>query len=394
MALFSEPIETVIEEVKRGGVFGKKYSVSLFIYEDHIRGSAFEIIDGSLLSLKEFDIPLEKIISANVETIEGVQCTVLIYNKDTVVSNVRGKLAFWGLSSPQKWAASIENALSKRKNLIEQTRQQRLADQRMKKEESIQFYTSCYEFHIKPDTPFYTISSDENVFIGFYVTPDKSLCFVSIDGNRKQEDVGVIPYDKIHYYDKAGNLSYVTDIHGSYSSYGGSMTGGSFSKVAAGVGGLLFGYIGMTAGALFSYKPAKSKPIQTDFKLNSDIVKIDDRNVILNFFSDEKKQYIDIELPQDSYNFLQTHLPEKKHSIVEELEKRAAAHQAKQDIESGRQLHIGQSESPKLTDSVLTKEDSMESFKIKVEKLKIMKESGLLSEEEFEEERKKLLKMI
>ena len=37
---------------------------------------------------------------------------------------------------------------------------------------------------------------------------------------------------------------------------------------------------------------------------NKDIKKIDDRNVILNFYSEIKKQYIDIELPQDIYNFI------------------------------------------------------------------------------------------
>ena len=36
----------------------------------------------------------------------------------------------------------------------------------------------------------------------------------------------------------------------------------------------------------------------------------------------------------------------------------------------------------------------MDDFKQKVEKLKIMKEAGLLSDEKFEEERNKLLGMI
>ena len=38
--------------------------------------------------------------------------------------------------------------------------------------------------------------------------------------------------------------------------------------------------------------------------------------------------------------------------------------------------------------------DAMENFKLKVEKLKMMKDAGLLSDEKFAEEQAKLLNMI
>lgn len=66
----------------------------------------------------------------------------------------------------------------------------------------------------------------------------------------------------------------------------------------------------------------EKESVDTSFYLDSDIKKIDDRNIILNFYSEAKKQYIDIELPKDIYNFLQTYFPEKKYSIVNELEKK------------------------------------------------------------------------
>ena len=148
----------------------------------------------------------------------------------------------------------------------------------------------------------------------------------------------------------------------------------------------------MTAGALLTYKPAQQTPSSTNFSLDSEVIKIDDRNIILNFYSDMKKQYIDIELPMDIYNFLQTHLPEKKYGIVEELERKAVVHQSVEAIQSGAVLSHGTATpSTKLLDS---NENTMEAFKVKVEKLKMMKEAGLLSEKEFEEERKKLLGLI
>lgn len=169
------------------------------------------------------------------------------------------------------------------------------------------------------------------------------------------------------------------------------MTGGKFSKLATVGGGLLFGYMGMAIGAALTYKPAEQKPVNTSFSIDSDIMKIDDRSVILNFYSDTKRQYIDIELPQDIYNFLQTYLPEKKYSIVDELEKKTVVHQSADIISEGSLLKVGVK--PELP-TIESQKKSMEEFKIKIEKLKMMKEAGLLSDEKFAEEQAKLLSMI
>ncbi len=115
---------------------------------------------------------------------------------------------------------------------------------------------------------------------------------------------------------------------------------------------------------------------------------------MLNFYSEIKKQYIDIELPQDIYNFFQTYLPEKKYSIVDELEKKTIINQSLDSIQNGSLLKVSALEqsAPALDESHKTL--SMEEFKVKVEKLKLMKEAGLLSEGKFEEEQAKLLNMI
>ena len=84
----------------------------------------------------------------------------------------------------------------------------------------------------------------------------------------------------------------------------------------------------------------EQKAINTSFSIDSDIKKIDDRSVILNFYSEMKKQYIDIELPRDIYNFLQTYLPEKKYGIVDELEKKTIVHQSTDIIGNGRLLKV------------------------------------------------------
>ena len=235
----------------------------------------------------------------------------------------------------------------------------------------------------------FPLSVEENKAILVYIDPQKAVNFLEINGYAQEDSVGTIPYDRIHYYERAGNVSYTTDIHGAYSSFGGSMTGAQFSKKAAAIGGVLFGMMGMAAGALFSYKPAETKPASTEFMLDSEIVKIDDRNVILNFFSDSRGQYVDIELPKDIFNFFQTFLPDKKYSIVEELERKAALERT---VSGQKQLPAN--EAPSALPATVSAEKELAAFKLKVEKLKMMKEAGILSDEEFESERKKLLTLL
>ena len=84
---------------------------------------------------------------------------------------------------------------------------------------------------------------------------------------------------------------------------------------------------------------------------------------------------------------MQTHLPEKKYEIVSEVEKHAAINKT-----VGSQKII---DAPKTKAALPASEKlSIDDFKEKVEKLKIMKEAGLLSDEEFSNEKTKLLSMI
>ena len=301
-----------------------------------------------------------------------------------------------GITEKEKWIDLIkttkENLAEKNRKAEEDKKARELQaklESEKKENDALSFYTSCYDFHISEDTPSYELLRERYKLATIYIGKDRSLNFLKIDGYGQEESNGTIPFEKIHYYEKAGNIHYVTDIHGSYSSYGGSVTGGNFSKLATVGGGLLFGMMGMTAGALLTYKPTQTKGATTKFEIESDAKKIDERSVILNFYSDTKKQYIDIELPADIYNFLQTYLPEKKHNIVLELEKKAAVQQASKQIESGEVLRVA-------SDNVQKElvDNQMEAFKIKVEKLKMMRDADLLTEEEFKAEKAKLLELL
>lgn len=204
-----------------------------------------------------------------------------------------------------------------------------------------------------------------------------------------EESNAVISFDKLHYYEKAGNVHYATDINGDYKNFGGCIDGATFSKKATFLGGLLLGPMGMAAGALFSQKPSAITMPSTSFNLSSEIHKIDDRSVILNYYSDLKKQFMDIELPMDIYNFLQTYLPEKKYGIVLEIEKQKAIKQHTDQLEL---------ETKEAGLTIEEKKNNIESeeeiFQNKIRKLKMMYDNGLLSDEEFAEEKRKILSQL
>lgn len=384
----------------KNGIFGKKISIRLAVYPSYIEGIGFGVYENQLNNnASTFEISFANLIKVYIGQLGKEQMLCIDYLADSVVYNKKSILALPGIQDVNKCVALIDktkNEYEIEKNRKEQRRielqaeQDRLAIENEQKAEK--FYKECFAFHIKESTPMYQLFSEKNKLAAIYIDEDKALNFLKIDGYTQEENDGVISHNNIHYFEKAGNISYVTDIHGNYSSYGGSMTGGKFSKLAAVGGGLLFGIMGMTMGAALTYKPAHKEETKMTFSIDSDIRKIDDRSVILNFYSETKRQYVDIELPQDIYNFLQTYLPEKKYSIVDELEKKTVVHQSTDVIENGTLLKSIQKQDNMQINKI--ESISLEEFKTKVEKLKLMKEAGLLSDDRFEEEQEKLLSLL
>ncbi len=381
-----------------GGLFSKKSITKLVVYPTRFEVTAFPVYDGVIQKeSKTFYFEYQEVKNIYEDRIEGKSGIVIEYITNSIVAGGGiERIIVLGITEKEKW---IELIKTTKDNLAEKNRKaeedkkarelQAKLESEKKENDALSFYTSCYDFHISEDTPSYELLRERYKLATIYIGKDRSLNFLKIDGYGQEESNGTIPFDKIHYYEKAGNTHYVTDIHGSYSSYGGSVTGGNFSKLATVGGGLLFGMMGMAAGALLTYKPAEVKSPDVKFQIDSDIKKIDERSVMLNFYSDTKKQYIDIELPADIYNFLQTYLPEKKHNIVLELEKKAAVQQASRQIESGEMLRVASERAQK---EVV--DNQMGAFKLKVEKLKMMRDADLLTEEEFKEEKAKLLEML
>ena len=368
--------------------FRKYIKMHIFLYHSYLQCKGIRTFDGTTST---YDIKYTELFSVKISTANGQKCLKIKFKSPSLFEQNREMdLYVLGLDDFEKCQRLIlhhkdlyTHFLSEQSKLkTEQEEKKRQAEIEAKK-----FYDECYNFHISENTPTFTIYSEDNRIVLVYIDVSKAVGFLKIDGYEKSEDVGIIPYDNIHYYEKAGNVHYVSETNGSYSSFGGSLTGATFSKKAALFSGILFGLMGMATATLMSYKPAQQKPTETQFEITSDTKRIDERNVLLNFYSNERNQYIDIELPQEIYNFLQTHLPEKKHEIVSEVEKHFVINKT---VDSPQKLDAPSAKAT-LPDSDKL---SLDDFREKVEKLKIMKEAGLLSNENFQDEKSKLLTLI
>lgn len=386
-------IESFYGEYKTG-IFGKK-TVSLYVYDETIEGiAAIYAID----KFKEysFNVKYEDIKAIEERNILGNKCMSVDYlDGKTIVKDDRiNTLVFPNLEHFDEAKEMLISVWEKNKEKQErkwqeekERRDRQLLMQQQHEKECQMFYDNCYGFHISNDNnPYYELQRESLQFAAIYVDKNNNLNFVKIDGGNQEESNACIPYEKIHYYERAGSVHYTTDINGKYSHFGGSLTGATVSKAASIVGGLLFGPMGMATGALLTHKPMKKTDTSTSFSISSETHKIDDRSVILNYYSDKKQQFMDIELPADIYNFLQTHLPERKYGIVLEIEKKNAV----KSYEESNALQVQEQKAKNIETHV----DDTEQFESRIKKLKIMYDQGILSDEEYANEKKRILSEI
>ena len=372
--------------VEKKGLFNsKKYNILISFYEDKVAGSTLKFSGGSDYSYQRFDLSYDDITNYEECTFEDLPC-LKIDTRKQYNAKVQYNDSYIFPLYPKNEIKEVIDELEKCLNNVKAAnealieRQNELMRLRKEEEELEQqriiemkdFYNNTYAFHIKEQTPTYTIYKEEPNCFTIYIGEDNSLNFLLIEADSKTEIHSVIKYDEIHYYEKAGAVHYATNINASYTgsqSFGGSFVGARASVGATVLGGLLFGTMGMAIGALASYKPAEYTPpthIPSKFNISSEITKIDERSVILNYYSEQKKQYVDIELPQEIFNFLQTFLPDKKYAIVLAKETQGAV------------------QAP-------TSEPAEDDTVVRLKKLKELYEMELISETEYTERKKEIL---
>lgn len=373
--------------VEKNGLFShNKYDISLSLSDEAIRGDALKLSNTSGYSYQPVNYEYGLLSNYKECNYKGYKALQLDF-ETKINSNIWIDTYIFPLEEQQDISEIIQNIeeykerynieQSKKKQLEEEQRQRQIEIDNKKREKilSIQnFYDNVRNFHIKEDTPVYTVSEYRTNCFVIYISKDKGINFLVIDAEAETEIHTVITYNEIHYYEKAGEVHYATSINANYKgsqSFGGSFVGAEMSTGSVALGGLLLGQMGMAIGALSSYKPATYTPPRytpSQLNISSEITKIDERSVILNYYSEQHKQYIDIELPQDIYNFLQTHIPEKKYAIVIEKEKQSAISKT----------------------TAATEDTTIQ----RLQKLKQLYEMELISESEYAERKREILAEI
>lgn len=381
---------------KKNGLFSsEKFKINLMFNDNNITGSAIKVTKLLSYVYQEFDIEYDTIVNYEICDFEKTaSLKIEAYSGVDINKNELYDTYIFPFESAYN-LKDILQKLQEYKNKYEVGKQQMIEYEnekmRLRQEKENQrnleikeFFNNIYNFHISQDTPIYPISQKGTNCFVMFIAKDKSINFLLIEAETKTELHTVIEYDKIHYYEKAGTIHFATNINADYKGgqlFGGSFVGAKVSTGAIALGGLLLGSMGMAIGAASTYKPAEYIPPQytpSSFNISSEITKIDERSVVLNFYSEQHKQYIDIELPQEMYNFLQTYLPEKKYAIVIEKEKQAA---------------ISNTQNATISNNTAT--NSIEDTSIqRLQKLKQLYEMELITEAEYIERKKEILAEI
>lgn len=377
--------------VQKNGLFNsKRINIVLVLRDERITGNALRVSDFSGYVQESIDIEYCNIIEyseCDFENGKALRMKVCVQRHGTDMNDIYvfPLAAEYSISEIIVELTNIIDEYNAKVKIMEEERIKRQQEREEKHNaylaELQAQYDSIYNFHIHESTPVYVFDKGNmNCFVVF-IGEDKSFNFLFIDVQTNCEIHSVISYDEIHYYEKAGAVHYATTINADYSSgqlFGGSFVGGKVSTGMAALGGLLFGPMGMAIGAMSSYTPAKyTPPTYTPSKLNisSEVTKIDDRSIILNYYSQQHKQFVDIELPQEMFNFMQTFLPDKKYAIVIEKEKQAA---------------LGNS----VNNLPATAEPAADTTIQRLQKLKSLFEMELISEEEYKERKREILAEI
>lgn len=377
--------------IEKHGLFNnKKLTISLTFYDDHISGSTLKSSTISDFTHQKLDLKYSDIKDYYIQDFENnkaiiIETCVRLHNKNYIDKYFFPFEPTYNINDIFTCLEKYVKMYNDKQEQIKIIQEEKIKIQQEKEEqeravalELKNFFNSTYNFHINENTPVYTMDKSDLSCFALYIGEGKSINFLYIDATSKSEIHSVIPYDEIHYYEKAGAVHYATNINAKYTgsqSFGGSFVGGKVSASAATLGGLLFGPMGMAVGAMLSYKPAEYTPpthIPSSFDISSELTKIDERSVILNYYSEQHKQYMDIELPQDVYNFMQTYLPDKKYAIVIEKEKQSAV--------AGSQPTIAATNNEDTSIQRLTKLKQLYEMELITEEEYLEKKSAILSE--------------
>ena len=343
------------------GLLGKK-KISAKLYEDYIEGVGAEYYVGELREVP-FKLNITDIKKVEIKEINDNKCIQIEYESDKEEDREKGNLK---LLLPN--VAKIDEAKKVLYDLVDKVFQeatQKALLERTKREAAKKFYTTKKEsYGLNGDSTYLALMDKEMQYVGF--SADKSaVSVIAIDGQNLQDGKFSIAYDKVRYF---GKVEDVTEKYDAIS------------------------------------------------QLEFDGVSIDissQGNVVLTYKNVNGK-YVALKLPAEIYDELKKAIPAKEFSVVIEEERKEAERLEAERLEAERiareKAEAEKAEAERIAkekaeaekaekekQAVAAKEepiDDMVAFEKRIKKLMIMKNTGILTDAEFEAEKQKLFDLL
>ena len=329
----------------KNGTFAKSEYVFLELYEDRMEGRAY-VLDKSngLGTYVDFKFYYEELVEISVDNYEKKKAVVARIEKGEGIKAKEYDIIFPGFTEEDcnemkdRMVAISDKFLVevREKRRIEaekRAEEERKAAEEREKLEAKYFYENKYNEYLENgERPNCVFEKDYLQLAAVYLGGDQSINFVAIDGNQRECVHGFISKEDLHYFEKAGVLNNVAPEDDEEEQlFGGSFKPSKWDIGRAILDGMLFGPMGMSEG-----KERVNVVEGATFGMDSEVVVIDDDSIILNYYSQKHKHYINVELPQEVYVFFQKFLPEYKYDVVlarEKAEREERAREAQKALE-------------------------------------------------------------
>ena len=185
------------------GLLGKK-KISATLYEDYIEGVGAEYYVGELREVP-FKLNITDIKKVEIKEINDNKCIQIEYESDKEEERERGNMK---LLLPN--VANIDEAKKVLYDLVDKIFQeatQKAILERTKREASKKFYASKKEsYGLNEDNTYLALMDKDMQYVGF--SADKSaVSVIAIDGKNLQDGKFSIAYDKVRYFGKSEDIT-------------------------------------------------------------------------------------------------------------------------------------------------------------------------------------------
>ena len=185
------------------GILGKK-KISAKLYEDYIEGTGAEIHIGELREVP-FRLNISDIKKVEIKEINDNKCIQIEYVPENEEERARGnaKLFLPNVSNIDEAKKVLYDMVDK---LFQEATRNALLE-REKKEGAKKFYNEKMEaYGLNGETKYHKLMDVDKQYVGFSV--DKSAVgVIAIDGQNQQDGKFSISYDKVRYFGKVENIT-------------------------------------------------------------------------------------------------------------------------------------------------------------------------------------------